>query len=72
MANPGGTTLTNYQVHVVLGASFDFTKAQANGADIRFTASDGVTALPFWIESWNPTGSSASLWVKVPTIDAVN
>src|SRR5579863_836024 len=70
VANPGGTTLTNYQVHVVLGASFDFTKAQPNGADIRFTASDGVTALPFWIESWNPTTSSASLWVKVPSIPA--
>ncbi|HXM99284.1 MAG TPA: DUF2341 domain-containing protein, partial [Candidatus Dormibacteraeota bacterium] len=68
----GGGTLTGYQVHVVLGASFDFTKTQANGADIRFTASDGVTGLPFWIENWNPAASSASLWVKVPMIDAVN
>jgi hypothetical protein len=68
--NPGGATLTGYQVHVVLGGSFDFTKAQPNGADMRFTASDGTTTLPFWIESW--TSSSASLWVKVPTIDSVN
>ncbi|HEV7454373.1 MAG TPA: DUF2341 domain-containing protein, partial [Candidatus Saccharimonadales bacterium] len=72
VANPGGTTLTAYQVHIVLGASFDFTKAQSNGTDIRFTASDGVTALPFWIESWNRATSSASLWVNVPTIDSVN
>src|SRR6202022_2214342 len=72
VANSGGGTLTGYQVHVVLGASFDFPKTQANGADIRFTASDGLTGLPFWIESWNPAASSASLWVKVPMIDAVN
>jgi subtilase family serine protease len=70
VANPGGTTLTAYQVHVALGASFDFTKALPNGEDIRFTANDGTTALPFWIESWNPAGSSASLWVKVPSIPA--
>ena len=68
IANPGGTTLSAYQVHVVLGAGFDFTKVQANGADIRFTASDGVTLLPFWIESWSAGSSRASLWVKVPSI----
>jgi hypothetical protein len=72
VANPGGTTLTGFQVHVILGASFDYSKAQATGADVRFTASDGTTMLPFWIESWSPTSSSASLWVKVPTIDSVN
>jgi hypothetical protein len=52
IANPGGTPLSGYQVHVALGSGFDFTKVRANGADIRFTASDGVTLLPFWIESW--------------------
>src|ERR1700730_1158205 len=68
VSNPGGTTLTAYQVHVVLTSSFDFTKAQSNGSDIRFTNSDGVTLLPFWIEGWNPASSSASLWVNVPSI----
>ena len=68
IANAGGTTLTGYQLNVVLGSGFDFTKAQSNGGDIRFTASDGVTLLPYWIESWNAGGSSASLWVKVPSI----
>ena len=70
IANAGGTTLTNYQLNVVLGSGFDFTKAQSNGGDIRFTASDGVTLLPYWIESWNAGSSSASLWVKVPSIPA--
>jgi hypothetical protein len=70
IANAGGTTLTGYQLNVVLSPGFDFTKAQSNGGDIRFTASDGVTELPYWIESWNPGSSSASLWVKVPSIPA--
>src|SRR6266481_1725926 len=70
IANAGSTTLTGYQLNVVLGSGFDFTKAQSNGGDIRFTASDGVTLLPYWIESWNAAGSSASLWVRVPSIPA--
>ena len=70
IANAGGTALTGYQLNVVLGSGFDFTKAQSNGGDIRFTASDGVTLLPYWIESWNAGSSSASLWVKVPSIPA--
>ena len=70
IANAGGTALTGYQLNVVLGSGFDFTKVQSNGGDIRFTASDGVTLLPYWIESWNAGSSSASLWVKVPSIPA--
>ncbi|GEM_PF-1089883 len=66
ITNSNSTTLTNFQVKVQLGSSFDFTKALANGADIRFTASDGLTVIPFWIESWNST--SAVLWVNVPSI----
>src|SRR5215469_1460280 len=70
IANPGGTLLSEYQVNVVLKSGFDFTKTQVNGADIRFTASDGVTTIPFWLESWNASNSSASLWVNVPSIPA--
>ncbi|MBX6359880.1 MAG: DUF2341 domain-containing protein [Acidobacterium ailaaui] len=66
ITNSNGSTLSNFQVKVQLGSNFDFTKAAANGADIRFTASDGLTAIPFWIESWNST--SAVLWVNVPSI----
>jgi hypothetical protein len=70
IGNPGGTALSAYQVHIVLGSGFDFTKAQANGADIQFTAGDGVTAIPYWLESWNASSSAASLWVNVPSIPA--
>src|SRR6202040_4164788 len=67
ISNPGGTTLSAYQVHVVLsGSNFDFTKPQSSGADIRFTASDGVSLLPYWIGKWNAGTSSASLLVQVP------
>ena len=60
--------LSNFQVHVVLNGSFAFAKAKSDGRDVRFTASDGVTRIPFWIETWDPKTSSASIWVKVPSI----
>ena len=62
VADPAGSTLANFQVHVVLDGHFDFTKARADGGDVRFTAADGTTLLPYWIESWNPAGSRADLW----------
>jgi hypothetical protein len=68
IANPGGTALSNYQVNVVLGSTFGFASAQASGADVRMTASDGVTQIPFWIESWSASTTTASVWVNVPTI----
>lgn len=68
-----GTTseaLVNFPVLVKLTASnFDFSKAQAAGQDIRFTDSDGTTLLNYEIESWDNSGQTASLWVKVPQID---
>ena len=66
---PCTQTQTDYQVQVSLDASFDFGNAQTDGSDLRVTASDGVTQIPFWIESWNPP-TSASIWVKVPEIPA--
>jgi hypothetical protein len=68
ISNPGGTVLSNYQVNVVLNSSFPFVSAKADGSDVRFTATDGVTLLPYWIESWNPSQGTASLWVQVPSI----
>lgn len=68
VSNPGTTDLTNFQVNIKLTASnFDFAKANSDGSDIRLTSSDGTTLIPFWIESW-VSNTSASIWVKVPTI----
>ena len=44
--NPGGTTLTDFQVHIVLDSSFDFTKAKSDGSDVRVLRA--MTALPLF------------------------
>jgi len=68
-----GNNLTDYQIKVELNSSnFDFSKAKSDGSDIRFTDSDGVTLLSYWIESWDSTNEEAIIWVKVPSIPASN
>ncbi len=47
--------------------TFDFSQAQAGGADLRFATSAGET-LPYQIEEWNPVTGTASLWVRLPEI----
>jgi hypothetical protein len=69
ISHPGdGGTVSQYQVHVTLDGSFDFAHALPNGHDLRVTAEDGKTLIPFWIESWDPSAKTASIWVKVPSI----
>lgn len=48
-------------------ASFDFTKAQSHGEDVRFATSDG-SPLPYQIEEWDAARGEASVWVRVPRI----
>ncbi len=63
-------TLQNFPVRVSLTpANFDYSKAKTGGADLRFTDSDGITALSYEIETWNP-GSTSEVWVKVPEVTA--
>ena len=60
--------LEDYQIKVVLNSkNFDFSKVREDGCDIRFTDSDGVTLLNYWIERWD-YGDEAVIWVKVPSI----
>lgn len=47
--------------------NFDFSKARADGGDIRFTKSDG-TPIPYEIENWDATGKLAQVWVKIDTV----
>ncbi|MBM4080526.1 MAG: DUF2341 domain-containing protein, partial [Planctomycetes bacterium] len=70
--NSGGKqALSHYQVKVVLNAAgFDFSKAQADGRDLRFSDSDGRTLLDYWIERYDPAGKQAVVWVKVPGVPA--
>lgn len=61
-----GSALVNYPTKIQLTSDFDYSLAQTNGEDIRFTdASDLV--LPHWIELWNEFGNSI-IWVKIPEI----
>ena len=62
--------LSNYQVKISLPGTFDFAKTQSNGNDIRFTASDGVTLLNYWIQSYSQAGQTGTIWVTVPTLPA--
>jgi hypothetical protein len=60
--------VTNFPVLVRLAANEAsiLSAAKAGGADIRFSKSNGLTALPYEIESWS--GSAASIWVLVDTV----
>jgi len=66
----GSSTLTDFQVKVILTtANFDYSKANSDGSDIRFTDEDGKAKLSYWIKKWDPSGTS-EIWVKVPNIPA--
>ena len=68
VSNSTGTDLTDYQVQVIINSTFDFSRCKSDGSDIRFTSSDEQTLIPYWIENWNPSATSASIWVKVPSV----
>ncbi|MDY6966763.1 MAG: DUF2341 domain-containing protein, partial [Halobacteriota archaeon] len=69
--NNGNTdALTDYQVLVELdNTNFDFSQAQPEGDDIRFT-NQGVDQLPYWIEDYDAGSETAKIWVKVDSIPA--
>ena len=69
MVNNSGGELNDFQVQLVLDSEFPWSHVTEDGRDIRFTASDGQTELPYWIEQWNH-GSGASVWVRVNSIAA--
>jgi hypothetical protein len=52
-------------------ANFDFSQAQANGADIRFTKTDNAF-LPYEIERWDSAAGRAEIWVRVDTVRGNN
>ncbi len=46
---------------------FDFGQAKAKGEDIRFATSTGVP-LRYQVEEWDAAQGTASVWVRLPTI----
>lgn len=70
VSNPG-PALRFFQVKVTLDAgTFDFDRARPDGSDLRFTAGDGWTVLPHWIERFDAAAGTATVWVKAPGLDA--
>ncbi len=69
-----GSILTNYQVLITLNPKiFNYSKADGNGDDIRFTlynsSNSNESELSYWIEKWNTSGES-KIWVNVTKIPA--
>jgi hypothetical protein len=62
-------TLVNFPALVALNtgiSGFNYSQfLSSSGADLRFTAADGVTQLNYEIDTWNPAGTSY-VWVQVP------
>jgi len=61
-----GNALTDYQVKIEVGYE---PQMKSDFSDLRFTDSDGITLLNYWIEEYTEE-SSATVWVKVPEIPA--
>lgn len=69
--NTGGAAKANWPVRIDLTSSnFTFAHANSDGSDIQVRASDGATVLPHWVEAWDSSGQTATVWVKVPAIGA--
>jgi hypothetical protein len=65
VSNTSGAVLTNYQVKLTV--NYVSSKMKADFSDLRFTRLDGVTLLPYYIESYTAS-TSAVVWVKVDSI----
>jgi hypothetical protein len=53
---------------VKIAVTYD-ASMQSNFGDLRFTASDGVTSIPYWIERYTAS-TDATVWVRVPNLPA--
>jgi hypothetical protein len=62
-------SLSDYQLKITVNTASLVAagKIQASGDDIRFTDSNGITLINYWIESGMNTASTV-IWVRVPTI----
>jgi hypothetical protein len=66
-ANVMGTVL-DFPVLIRLNSdNFDFSQADSNGADIRFSKADN-TEIPCEIERWDAVNQKAEIWAKIDTV----
>lgn len=66
LENNDATTYTDAAVQLQVVYDVDM---QSDFSDLRFTASDGVTEIPYWIGA-KTNSSEAEVWVKVPSLAA--
>ena len=64
----GPNSLFNYAIQ--LNVTYTATM-NADFSDLRFTNADGVSLIPYWVESYI-SASSAVVWINVPTILALD
>lgn len=65
-----GAALQNYQVKLNLNASSfspDYTWSN-NGEDLYIYDTDDETQLEFWIDSWNSSAKTATVWIRFPAL----
>jgi hypothetical protein len=68
-----GETETGFPLLVRLtAANFSFDLAAPDGSDLRVTQGDSATTLPFELETWDPVGRVADLWVRADTLKGGN
>jgi hypothetical protein len=60
--------LDDAPVLITLDESFPYGHAASDGADLRFTDSDGVTLIPHEFDPWQVDAISR-VWVRVPRLD---
>lgn len=65
---PAAAKLEGFPVLIRLHKDFfDFSQAQPNGQDLRFT-DESSAALAYQIEEWDAKAGVATIWVRVPLI----
>jgi len=63
---------TDFPILITLNSSnFDFSNAQTNGEDIRFTDSNNLIAYYYEIEHWDALVEKAEIWVNISTVSAI-
>jgi len=66
-----GNDITDYPVSVELNdENFDFSQAQADGDDIRFTDLASAVEFEYWTEVYDASAGSAKFRVKIPVLPA--
>jgi MSHA biogenesis protein MshQ len=65
-----GSNLTNYQVEIsISGAGLDSNYNWTDdGFDLRVVDTDDETLLDFWLEDWDDTNETATVWVRFDSL----